>query len=160
MRVDENRPKISWQGFTFSPFYAIIGGENDGIIVSSGQTLTFTNVSDVTGFTDATAVTNGGTLGITGSKFTSKIANSGTMTLSGTNTLNGAISGANGATTVSTGTTTFGADLTQKDLTVAQGAGVVIDADNLNITNDVKNDGTVTLGTGTLGSTITNFEAK
>ena len=139
--------------------YAINGGTYTGITVSEGQTLTFTNVSDVTGFTDATAVTNGGTLGITGSKFTSKIANSGTMTLSGTNTLNGAISGANGATTVSTGTTTFGADLTQKDLTVASGAGVVIDADNLNITNAVKNDGTVTLSDGILKSSIANNTA-
>ena len=140
--------------------HAIIGGdENDGIIVSSGQTLTFKDVSDVTGFTDDTAVTNGGTLGITGSKFTSKIANSGTMTLSGTNTLNGAISGANGATTVSTGTTTFGADLTQKDLTVASGAGLNIAANNLNITNAVKNDGTVTLTGGTLKSSIANNTA-
>ena len=140
--------------------HKIIGGTWEGITVSEGQTLIFNNVSDVTGFADDTAVTNGGTLEIKDSKFTSKIANNASMTLKGTtNTLNGAISGSNGQTTVSEGTATFGADLTQKDLTVAQGAGVVIDADNLNITKAVKNDGTVTLSDGTLKSSIDNNEA-
>ena len=136
--------------------FAINGGTYTGITVSEGQTLTFTNVSDVTGFANDTAVTNGGTLEITGSKFTSKIANNASMTLSGTNTLNGAISGTNGQTVISTGITTVGAALSQKDLTVESGAGLNIAANNLNITNAVKNDGTVTLGSGTLGSSITD----
>ena len=139
--------------------FAINGGTYTGITVASGRTLTFTNVSDVTGFANDTAVTNGGSLEITGSKFTSKIANNASMTLKGTNTLNGAISGTNGQTVISTGTTTVGADLSQKDLTVESGAGLNIAANNLNITNAVKNDGTVTLSDGTLKSSIANNEA-
>jgi len=136
--------------------FKIIGGTYEGITVDENQTLTFNNVSDVTGFANDTAVTNGGNLEISGSTFTSKIANNASMTLNGKNTLNGAVSGANGETVISTGTTTVGAYFTQKDLTVESGAGLTIAADNLNITNKVKNDGTVTLKGGELSSSIAN----
>ena len=127
--------------------FAINGGTFTGITVADGQTLVFNNISDVTGFANDTAVTNGGALELSNSKFSSKILG-------------------DGATTVKAGTVTLNNTLTQKDLTVESGAGLNIAANNLNITNTVKNDGTVTLSGGatdnyaTLSSSIGNKTAE
>ena len=120
--------------------YVINGGTKTGVTVDDTQTLKFNNISDVTGFNnDNTAVTNNGTLEITDSKFTSKIANNASMTLKGTNTLNGAITGDNGETVVSTGTTTVGS-ISQKAITIESTATKLVVTNGLTTTNGVTNN--------------------
>ena len=141
--------------------YSIVGGEWEGINVASGQTLEFNNVSDVTGFANDTAVTNGGTLNIKDSKFTSDIINTNELNLNSTNTTTsintfdgeiGMGTASTGTINVETGKTLFNDTVTQADMTVASGAQVEIGAGNLVITNAVQNDGTVTLTGGTVES--------
>lgn len=120
--------------------YVINGGTKTGVTVGDTQTLKFNNISDVTGFNnDNTAVTNNGTLEITDSQFTSKIANNASMTLKGTNTLNGAITGDNGETVVSTGTTTVGS-ISQKAITIESTAKKLVVTNGLTTTNGVTNN--------------------
>ena len=80
------------------------------------------NVSDVYGF-NGNAVVNNNILNISNSKFTSGIANNLNLNLNSTNkttsinTINGTITGV-GTTTVQSGKTLFGGDVTQDSVVV------------------------------------------
>ncbi len=116
----------------------------DGISVNSNKAVTLAEVSE------------GGLLKLNNVEIASPklfITNDENLELSGSNTLNGMIDG-EGTTTVTGGETTLNADIIQDNLIIADGT-LITNADNLEIANDIQNDGTLTLTGGNLSQGVT-----
>ncbi len=73
--------------------YSIIGNDNEGVTVNDGQTLNLTNIKEIGGFKDSTAVTNNGTVNLSNVALNDKVAGSGDLNVNGDTTFNNAVSG-------------------------------------------------------------------
>ena len=73
--------------------YSIIGNDNEGVTVNDGQTLNLTNIKEIGGFKDSTAVTNNGTINLSNVALNDKVAGSGDLNVNGDTTFNNAVSG-------------------------------------------------------------------
>ena len=73
--------------------YSIAGNDNEGVTVNEGQTLNLTNIKEMGGFKDSTAVTNNGTVNLSNIALNDKVAGSGALNVNGDTTFNNAISG-------------------------------------------------------------------
>lgn len=73
--------------------YSIIGNDNEGVTVNDGQTLNLTNIKEIGGFKDSTAVTNNGTVNLSNVTLNDKVAGSGDLNVNGDTTFNNDVSG-------------------------------------------------------------------
>ena len=73
--------------------YSITGNDNEGVTVNDGQTLNLTNIKEMGGFKDSTAVTNNGTVNLSNIALNDKVAGRGALNVNGDTTFNNAISG-------------------------------------------------------------------
>ena len=73
--------------------YSIIGNDNEGVTVNDGQTLNLTNIKEIGGFKDSTAVTNNGTVNLSNVALNDKVSGSGDLNINGDTTFNNAVSG-------------------------------------------------------------------
>ena len=69
------------------------GGNNQGVTVAQGQTLNLTNMKEIGGFADETAVTNDGTVNLSQITLNDKITGTGTSNVTGDTTINNAVEG-------------------------------------------------------------------
>ncbi len=131
-----------------------LNGKN-GFNVGSGASLSLNNLS-LSGGSGST-VTNSSNFNVNNSAIANSITvnNSGTMTLSGSNTFNSTVNGT-GSTTVNGGTTVLNAAMTQNNLAVNNGATLTTSATNLAIANTITLDasGKLQLTGGTLSQSV------
>ena len=139
----------------------LTGGNNSNAINGNGTTiLSGTTVNSGTISQGIIEITNTGNLTsdadkISASDTTDGIKNAGQLTLTGTNKTNNNVITGGGSTTID-GTITNGSTITQKDITIASGAKLTTNADNVSTTNGISNvNGTIELTGGALDDTIT-----
>ena len=116
--------------------------------IASGAGLT-TNASNLD---IANEISNAGTLTFTGGENANAVNNTGSLIFDGAAATSGSITGT-GNTTIQSGTVENTGSITQNNLSIALGAGLTTNADNLTITSAIQNAGTLTLS-GTLDKTI------
>ncbi|MCQ2965834.1 MAG: hypothetical protein MJ250_03735 [Alphaproteobacteria bacterium] len=126
---------------------SLVGEDNNGITVKSGDEFHIVGNGVVTGF--STALTNNGTLVIQNITFednTIDISNAGTLNLTGINSFSSGITGT-GSTEIKSGTTTFSSDanLNQTNLTIDMGSILNVSSNNLVISGTLTNNGTLNL---------------
>ncbi len=120
----------------------------NGLSIALGAGLT-TNADNLT---ITSAIQNAGTLTFTGGENANAVNNTGSLIFDGAAATSGSITGT-GNTTIQSGTVENTGSITQNNLSIALGAGLTTNADNLTITSAIQNAGTLTLS-GTLDKTI------
>ena len=120
----------------------------NGLSIALGAGLT-TNADNLT---IKSAIQNAGTLTFTGGENANAVNNTGSLIFDGAAATSGSITGT-GNTTIQSGTVENTGSITQNNLSIALGAGLTTNADNLTITSAIQNAGTLTLS-GTLDKTI------
>ena len=139
--------------------HTLSGNENNGIRVAEDFTLNVDGDNGiVANFDTAFAVDKDGTLNLDNVTFKNNgtdVANNGTLNLSGSNIIEGGITGS-GTTTITGGVTEAVNKITQGNLNIASGAGLSGSADNLDIRNEIKNEGTISFAGGENNNAISN----
>ena len=140
--------------------HTLSGNRNDGITVAEDFTLNVNgDEGTVANFNTAFAVEKNGTLNLDNVTFKDNgtdVANKGTLNLSGSNIIEGGITGT-GSTTITGGKTEVVASIEQGSLTVNTGATLEGSATNLTITNGIiTNAGTVNFTGGENKNNIAN----
>ena len=139
--------------------HTLSGNENNGITVADGFTLNVNGDNGiVANFDTAFAVDKDGTLNLDNVTFKNNgtdVDNNGTLNLSGSNIIEGGITGT-GTTTITGGVTEVVNKITQGNLNIDFGAGLSGSADNLDIKNGIKNEGTISFAGGENKNVISN----
>ena len=139
--------------------HTLSGNENDGITVAGDYTLKVNgSEGTVSNFNTAFTVEENGTLNLDSVIFENNqtdVANNGTLNLSGSNLIEGGITGT-GSTTITGGKTEVVASIEQGSLTVNTGATLEGSAANLTVTNGITNAGMVNFTGGENKNNIAN----
>ena len=115
--------------------YSIIGNDNEGVTVNDGQTLNLTNIKEIGGFKDSTAVTNNGTVNLSNVALNDKVAGSGDLNVNGDTTFNNAVSG--NTLNLNSGVLAFGqaADISGANAFVVNGGALNLQNNAIQNTN-------------------------
>ena len=145
------------------------GGTTGGFIIGENQTLSLHGVKEVKGF--STAITNSGTLNLTGVKITDNtqdIINNNTLNLYGADEIKN-ISGSDGTINIKSyndngadvnANVTFanGGVVAQKEITIDENNTLTVNSNTFTVSDGITNDGTLNLNTAANSSVITNTQ--
>ena len=138
--------------------HTLSGNGNNGITVAGDYTLNVNgSEGTVSNFNTAFTVKENGTLNLGNVTFKGNetdVANNGKLNLSGSNIIEGGITGT-GTTTIKGGVTEAVNTITQGNLNIASDAELKGSADNLIIENEIENAGTISFAGGNNANTIT-----
>ena len=111
------------------------GGNNQGVTVAQGQTLNLTNMKEVGGFADETAVTNDGTVNLSQITLNDKITGTGTSNVTGDTTINNAVEG--NTLNLNSGILTLGqlGNISNADALIANGGSLSLQNGTIQETN-------------------------
>ena len=145
-------------------------GSTGGFIIGENQALSLNNVKEVKDFT--TAITNNGTLNLTGVKFsnnTTDIINNNVLNLYGTDEItniigdNGKINiksyDNEGSTVNANVTLASGGNITQKEITIDENNVLSVNSNVFTIIDGITNDGILNLNIASNNSIISNTQA-
>ena len=111
------------------------GGNNQGVTVAQGQTLNLTNMKEIGGFADETAVTNDGTVNLSQITLNDKITGTGTSNVTGDTTINNAVEG--NTLNLNSGILTLGqlGNISNADALIANGGSLSLQNGTIQETN-------------------------